>query len=248
MAQVTVLIPTYNRGQFLHDSISSALNQTVKTSVLIYDDGSSDNSELVAQSFSTKRVKYLRSSENLGEPHARNVLLSSCETPYACWLDSDDLMASQRIEKQLSLLESEQADICWTGLQPFATGCGHGSELEWLPPRPAPDLDRWRREGREGLRDNTTNATAMFSKRAYTLKFDERLTLGGSDTLWAFSLLCLGLRCFSLNETLYFYRKHKSRITDLARQKYRLEKAAQQKIIERKLASVKKLYQNNSNF
>ena len=90
---ITVLIPTYNRRYFIIESLRSIFEQTYKKiKVLIYDDGSIDNTEQIVKStFATKQIKYIYSPINKGVSYARNQLLDMCKTDIACWQDSDDV-------------------------------------------------------------------------------------------------------------------------------------------------------------
>lgn len=66
-------MPVYNGAKYLHESIQSILNQTYKNfELIIIDDGSTDNSIEIINSFIDKRIKVLRNSENKGLAYTRN--------------------------------------------------------------------------------------------------------------------------------------------------------------------------------
>jgi glycosyltransferase involved in cell wall biosynthesis len=85
---VSIIIPCYNGGRFLPEAIESALAQThPKPHIIVVDDGSTDNSALIASRYSGLRVVH---QANQGLSGARNTGLRECSTDYVLFLDSDD--------------------------------------------------------------------------------------------------------------------------------------------------------------
>jgi len=98
---VSVLIPAYNAGRWVAQSIQSVLTQDwPKTEIIIVDDGSRDATLAVARRFESKQVKVV-TQENQGAAAARNRALSLAQGDYIQWLDADDLLAPDKISKQL---------------------------------------------------------------------------------------------------------------------------------------------------
>ncbi len=118
-AEVTVLIPTYNRAGLLERSVDSALGQTYPNCrVLIVDDGSTDATERIvsARYGSNARVRYER-QENRGVSAARNLGLSLATGRYVAFLDSDDLWKPWKIELQVACLERlPGVGMIWTDM------------------------------------------------------------------------------------------------------------------------------------
>ena len=89
----SVCIPTYNRAQFLKEAIESVLSQTYSDfELVVYDDGSTDETEEVIRSFRDKRIRYYKASENRGRPYARNSCIDLSKNEWLVWLDDDDKM------------------------------------------------------------------------------------------------------------------------------------------------------------
>jgi glycosyltransferase involved in cell wall biosynthesis len=102
MEKITILIPTHNRAKELYRCLNSVHNQTYKDlKVIIFDDGSTDQTKDVVDSFMGKLdILYEKSEINLGRGHARNKILELSNTRLSCWLDSDDTMHPDKINKQ----------------------------------------------------------------------------------------------------------------------------------------------------
>lgn len=98
---VSILIPCYNAEKWLRETIESALSQTwLNKEIIIVDDGSTDNSLMIARQYESKSVKVV-TQENQGAPTARNTALKHSCGDYIQWLDSDDLLAPFKVEKQM---------------------------------------------------------------------------------------------------------------------------------------------------
>ena len=109
---VTVAVPVYNGAQFLSAAVDSALAQTHRNlEILLYDDGSTDGSLTVAQSFGDERVRVLIGGENSGVGVARQILKTEAKGDYIIWLDADDLYEPKRVEMLLGAALQQEADI-----------------------------------------------------------------------------------------------------------------------------------------
>ena len=120
MPKITAFIPVYNRADISGEAINSILNQTEQDfELILIDDGSTDQSPDVLQSFAEKdnRIIFYRNEKNLGQPRTRNKALDLASGQYFASLDSDDLAKPQRFRKQMLFLDKnpEFAEIgSWT--------------------------------------------------------------------------------------------------------------------------------------
>ena len=102
---VSILIPAYNAERWIVDTIRSALAQTwPRREIIIVDDGSRDQTVQVAQQFASKNVSVV-TQENRGASAARNKAFELCQGDYIQWLDADDLLAPDKIAKQMRAAE-----------------------------------------------------------------------------------------------------------------------------------------------
>lgn len=110
---ISVIMPTYNRANFLQRSIPSILNQTYSDfEFIIVDDGSTDHTEQVLLGFANKdkRIKIVKNEENKGLIYSRNKALDLAKGEYIAIMDSDDQAFPNRFEKSLKVFE-ENSDI-----------------------------------------------------------------------------------------------------------------------------------------
>jgi glycosyltransferase involved in cell wall biosynthesis len=109
---VSILIPTYNAEKWLAETIESALNQTYpKIEIIIVDDGSTDSSYAIANSFTSSIIKVIQ-QENRGCGAARNRALQEAQGTFIQFLDADDLLAPDKIEWQVNLLKQDSNFDC----------------------------------------------------------------------------------------------------------------------------------------
>ena len=94
----SIIIPTYNRAHLLPIAIESVLNQTFTNwELVIVDDGSTDNTKAVVESFNDDRIKYIW-QENKERSAASNNGIGQSKGTYICFLDSDDYYLNNRLE------------------------------------------------------------------------------------------------------------------------------------------------------
>lgn len=112
MPKVSITIPTYNRSVLVRDAIDSALAQTFEDiEVVVIDDGSTDDTRKVVESYEDPRVKYFY-KENGGCSSARNSGLDHCTGEYIGFLDSDDLWPENFVEVLLGKLQNNPEYSC----------------------------------------------------------------------------------------------------------------------------------------
>jgi glycosyltransferase involved in cell wall biosynthesis len=105
---VSILIPAHNAEEWIADSIRSAIAQTwQRKEIIVIDDGSTDGTAKVARQFASKEVAVVTVG-NQGAAAARNHALKLSQGDYIQWLDADDLLAPDKVERQLVALPQVQ--------------------------------------------------------------------------------------------------------------------------------------------
>lgn len=98
--EVSVIIPTYNHEHYLERAISSILTQTMPKAlyeVIVVDDGSTDNTKTVLDSFK-ENIRVVSLEENKGLPYAKNIGIRKALGKYVIFLDSDDFVHSDLLK------------------------------------------------------------------------------------------------------------------------------------------------------
>lgn len=218
---VSVVIACYNAAAFLEAAVRSALDQAgVAVEVLVVDDHSSDASLALAYSLASAdpRVRILQTPRNGGPAAARNIGFVEARGRWISVLDSDDLMAAQRL---LTLVEAadDGVDIIADDLVVFEEGCDRRERF----------LGSLRGEGEStvGLADYLAE-TRMYGKfanlgflkplfctaflRRHGLAYDENLRIAEDDDL-ILQCLCAGANYRIVPTPTYLYRKHAASIS-----------------------------------
>ncbi len=108
MPKISVVIPVYNRGNFVRESIDSVLTQTFQDfEVIAIDDGSTDHSLSVLQSYGSK-IKVL-TQVNQGQGIARNFGIEHARGDFIAFLDSDDLWEPSKLKRQIDSLDASNS-------------------------------------------------------------------------------------------------------------------------------------------
>ncbi len=97
---ITIAIPTYNRADcYLKQAIQSALNQTYPAiEIIVSDNCSTDDTEMVVKDFKVSRIRYFRQEKNIGANNNFNFCLQQANGSYFLLLQDDDLIDSDFIE------------------------------------------------------------------------------------------------------------------------------------------------------
>ena len=199
---ISVVIPCYNAAAFLRATIESILGQTQPVlEVIVVDDGSTDDSANIAESFGPP-VRVIR-QPNQGESAARNRGIEAAGGEWVAFLDADDLWLPTKVELQAEAIRSAPADVvCVTG-DFLLFGEGQEERLCSLPARyDAPHPLR------EMLVGFTVHIDCAVVRRAAALRtpFPESI-LHAEDVIF-FVLLRSQGRFLRIPEPLARYRRH----------------------------------------
>ncbi|MEP6260726.1 MAG: glycosyltransferase family 2 protein [Gillisia sp.] len=122
---VSIIIPTYNREDLIGETLNSVLSQTYTNwECIVVDDGSSDNTEGIIKAYIEKdcRIKYYYRPENCkkGASVCRNFGLEKSKGELIQFLDSDDLLAKNKLEEQIKLYQPGSLSLItckWGGFE-----------------------------------------------------------------------------------------------------------------------------------
>lgn len=105
---VSVVLPTYNRGEMLKNTISSIVSQTYTNwELIIVDDASNDNTEEIVNDFNDSRIHYTRNQKNFGANYSRNRGAALATGEYLAFIDSDNEWSPEKLERQMRCFKAE---------------------------------------------------------------------------------------------------------------------------------------------
>lgn len=205
MKRVSIIMPCYNDGNYILESIDSALNQSYSDiELIIVDDGSTDEKTLkVLDEIKNRGIRVIK-SRNQKPAAARNLGIENATGEYILPLDSDDLIEKDYVEKAVFILENDinvGAVYCKADL--FGTRTG-------IWDLPDYSLDKM-------LLDNIVFVTAVFRKEDWKKVggFNTKLVHGMEDYDFWLSILEMDKEIVQIPEILFHYRiKEKSRTSN----------------------------------
>ena len=205
---VSVVITTFNRMLLLENAIRSVLQQqNCMFELIIVDDGSTDDTKSIVESFNDGRIKYFANQENIGSVYSLNIGVTAAKGEYIAILDDDDMWClTSKLERQLCFL-SHNNDYALLGTNAFIV---NDITMKVLSKTQFPSDDKSIRP--RFLRDNPfVHSSIMFKKDDWFMVggYDQSLARGKDFDL----MLKLGLRgkVAILSDHAVVYREATSR-------------------------------------
>lgn len=212
MDKITVIIPIYNVEKYLARCLDSVINQTYKnTEIICVNDDSPDNSIKIAQGYAVKdnRIKILNRSQNGGLSAARNSGLKMATGKYIYFLDSDDWIALDFLEKMhFAITDKNQEAVCCTNI---LTAYDDGSTKPFLKR----DFD----EAFAPYFKSSQMAWSWLLKKSFLDKFDVIFPEGLKyEDLYFFNVIIRSLdNVYVINTTTYYHFENKDSIMGSAK-------------------------------
>lgn len=113
---VSIIMPSYNTGRFIRETVESVLAQTCADwELIIVDDCSSDNTdEVISEFLADERIRCIKNEKNSGAAVSRNRALREARGKWIAFLDSDDLWEPRKLEKQIRFMEENGYHFSYT--------------------------------------------------------------------------------------------------------------------------------------
>ncbi|MFZ5437834.1 MAG: glycosyltransferase family 2 protein [Patescibacteria group bacterium] len=236
--KISVIIPTYNRPQFLKKAISSVQTQTYKhLEIIVSDDGSEIETENLVKGLQKKdqRIIYLKNKHTGLPAVTRNHGLKLATGSLVSFLDDDDQWLKNKLKIQLATLKTKNADFISTNAQVLKTNKTY-----------FPTSQTYQLNLNNLLKNNVVinSSVLVKTKIIKNLRFNENKNLRATEDydLWL-KIASLGLKMVYLPQPLIIYRDDPSnsiRNNSLSQQKVKLNL-----FISIFLFNLKKLYLKN---
>jgi glycosyltransferase involved in cell wall biosynthesis len=213
---VSVLMPAYNSELYIAEAIQSILNQTYQNiELIIFDDGSSDKTRQVIEGFTDPRMIKILSDQNYGVVKARNEMIDRASGKYIALMDADDISDPTRLEKQVSILEGGQYDICGSAQWVLDEGMGRIKKSK----------DKFSDADLRALLavycclcNSAMTGKAEIFKR---FKYDTSILTSEDYYLWV-QMAAAGSRFLNLPERLITYRRYPAQTSSVHLEKFKI--------------------------
>ena len=209
---VSVCLPTYNGAAFIEETLRSIVNQSYQDfELVVVDDGSTDATLDIVQSFSDPRIQLHRNPERLGIPANWNRCLELAGGEFVCVFHQDDVMLPENLERKVQLLSTDETvGFVHSAVETLAEESAPTSFANWIEDTTEDTV--W--EGLEYFRTlllngNRVCAPTVLARRQPLLEqggFDQDLGFACDYAMWL--RLCVTYRVGFLARPLVGYRWH----------------------------------------
>ena len=216
----SIHIPVYNVEKYLVECVESVLNQSFDNyEIILTDDGSTDKSGGICDSFSDDRIRVFH-NDNQGLLLSRSFSISKAKGEYSVFLDSDDYLESGFLERINSVIEEESCDIVSFSYQRVYSSRTEKPELPWSINKVFENetLDEYRKEI---LFNNSMNSLCTKVIKTSLLQsdmttFENFCVSSGEDLLRSLYPVFNANKIVFLPEHWYNYRFNEASITQKA--------------------------------
>lgn len=205
---VSIIMPAYNAEKYIAEAIQSVLDQEYPNfELLIINDGSTDGTEEIIQSFSDSRIRYFK-QKNKGVSAARNVGMDHISGEFFCFLDADDLFTLRGISSRINIFNND-ASIAFVDGEVLVKDASMAKIIRvWKPSffgDPLEDLVRI--TGKSFFGPSWMIRSRVFGK----IRFNEDLT-HCEDLLFYIECALNGGEYYSVNEGILIHREHQESV------------------------------------
>ena len=201
---ISVCMPFYNVEDYIEEAIDSVLEQSFQNfELILINDGSTDDSLKIVQSYSDKRIRIINKSHDYIT--SLNAGLKSASGKYVARMDADDKMHKDRLQKQYNYLESnDDVSACGAGLEFFGMKGG-----QYIPTRLKSN------EIEIGFIECNCFTVGMIRKsflETHQLCYNRNFIYAEDYKLWV-DIILAGGKLSNLPCSLYYYRAHEKQIS-----------------------------------
>lgn len=201
---VSIIMPAYNSSKTIRDSIQSVCHQTYPNwELLIIDDCSDEDIEIIAHEFEDQRIRYYRLPTNQGVACARNKGISEAQGQYLAFLDSDDLWHPRKLFNQVSFMQKYHYAFTYTWYRQFSGNIHHLGNL--VKTKTAVDYKELLKGNDIGCLTVMIDCSQVHDIAMPSQRHEDYIT-------WL-NILKQGGKAYSLPKELAYYRKENGSLT-----------------------------------
>ncbi|MBQ8464664.1 MAG: glycosyltransferase [Alphaproteobacteria bacterium] len=198
MPKVSIVIPCYNHGKFVDETVQSCLKQTYQDiEIIIVNDGSTDEyTNTLLKDYQRPKTKVI-TTQNQGLPAARNTGIREAVGEYILPLDADDKIAPTYIEKAVNVIEkNKKIGIVYADAEFFGAQSGRWKLPEYKLSKQ--------------LAGNCIFCSSLFRKSDWEKVggYKKEMKYGLEDYEFWLSLIERGCEVYKIPEVLFYYRQH----------------------------------------
>lgn len=212
----SVIVPVYNVEQYLHESIDSILKQTCQDfELILVDDGSRDSSPMICDAYAQQHTNVIViHKENGGQSTARNMGVRAAQGEYAVFLDSDDMISSERFLEDLQRVIKDDTDIVIFRYEKYynknkMSDCG--IKMNGLDGLPKEQLIRELVRRDAFFCSCWSKCTRMSLLKKNKIEFDEHLSCEDMD--WYFTVMEKARTMLVIDKPYVYYRQRENSVT-----------------------------------
>lgn len=203
---VSVIVPTYNRANLVSETIRSILNQSYKyLELIVVDDGSTDNTEEVINSFTDDRLIYIKAQNWGGPARPRNIGIKKAKGEYLAFSDDDDIWMENKLEIQIKKIKETNCFLLSSNVVYFASNINN--RIGKSENRPIKNI-------KDFISQNQINTSSVIVRNTNDIIFPEDKNLIAIEdyALWL-ELFIKGQSFQFISSPLLFYRIGNQNIT-----------------------------------
>ena len=223
---VSIIMPSYNTGRFIKETIESVLAQSYPVwELIIVDDCSTDNTDdVVNQYLADKRIHYIKNDTNSGAAVSRNRALRGAKGKWIAFLDSDDLWEPDKLQKQISFMRDNGYHFSYTNY----------IEIDEESKANGKSVTGPKRISKHGMYNYCWMGCLTVMYDADTVGLIQIADIKKNNDYAMWLKVCKKANCYLLNETLARYRKRSGSISNhgymkLIKWHYKLYREAENK-------------------
>ncbi len=209
---VSIVVPCYNSAKYIEKCLDSIFKQTYECiEIIVVDDGSKDNSIEILQGYANKGLIKVIKQKNKGVSATRNVGVNNASGDYICFVDSDDTLQPNYVDRLLGVSQQLDCDIVCCGFN-YITESGvqelpYKNQLLNLPD----DIDKYYLNEFFGYPWNK-----LYKANILTCKFNEKLSFA-EDEIFNIEVLNNVTKVATIEDCLYNYYRSQNSLASLAK-------------------------------